>query len=234
VVATRQRDHESIHELKIRLAGSRPPIWRRVAVPSDATLAELHEIVQIAMGWLDCHLHQFRLKTGAQRPAAREVRQLMFAGKWDEVARLMRVDRTFTDLRVEDMDGEDERRFTISELCPQPKNKIIYEYDFGDGWEHTITVEKVHLPQESIRCPVCLKGKRACPPEDCGGIWGYYDMLEAVADPKHSEHATWRGWLPEDFDPEAFDLEEVNAMLATWRRHRRRRRSGSTAGCPRS
>ncbi|MCK4340155.1 MAG: plasmid pRiA4b ORF-3 family protein [Phycisphaerae bacterium] len=212
-----------VHELKITLRGSKPPIWRRVAVASDCTLAELHEIVQMVMGWMNEHLHQFRLKVAVKKPSSQELVQLMQSGRWDEIELRTRGERVFTDMSIEDLEDEDERRFTLGELCPKVKSKLLYEYDFGDGWEHTIAVVKVYPPEDGVHYPICLAGKRACPPEDCGGIWGYYEMLEAVGDPRHPEHEDFVDWLGDEFDPDTFDLEEANAVLRQWRRHPRLR-----------
>jgi len=212
-----------VYELRITLRGTKPPIWRRVAVPSDITLAELHDIIQIVMGWDDCHLHQFVVKCPERKPSSMQLRELLLKGMVGEMAELMRDERVFVDLSNEDLDmeGEDEREVRLRELCRKVKSKLLYEYDFGDGWEHTIEVQKIHPPEQGVRYPVCLAGKRACPPEDCGGAWGYYDMLEALADPKHERHEEIAEWMGTGFDPEAFDVEGINESLRRWRRHPR-------------
>jgi hypothetical protein len=171
--------------MKVTLRGSKPPIWRRLQVTSETTLAQLHRIVQHAMGWEGYHLYQFVVG-----------------------------DITYGDPRMlEEMDGEDARNATLAVIVPGEKFKFIYEYDFGDGWEHELLIEKI-LPFEGEKTyPVCLTGKRACPPEDCGGIWGYADFLEAIHDPHHPEHEEMLEWVGGAFDPEAFDPDEVNAEL---------------------
>ncbi|MFH1017390.1 MAG: plasmid pRiA4b ORF-3 family protein, partial [Pseudomonadota bacterium] len=116
----------------------------------------------------------------------------------------------------------DEDGVTLAEVCPNVKSRLIYEYDFGDGWEHVIDVQKISEPSEGVEYPACLGGENACPPEDSGGVWGYYEKLEAVADPRHEFHEEYREWLGEDFDPDAFDLDAVNAALAGWRKGARR------------
>lgn len=93
------------------------------------------------------------------------------------------------------------------------KSKFIYEYDLGDNWEHEILVEKIVSTAEKVNQPVCITGKRACPPEDCGGVWGYEEVLEAIQNPDHSEHEAMRQWLKEGFDPTVFDIEKVNQRL---------------------
>ena len=115
-----------------------------------------------------------------------------------------------------EMEGEDDDAVTLAEVCPKVKSKLTYEYDFGDGWEHTIEVQKIEEPKPGVEYPVCLAGKLACPPEDCGGIYGYYHMLDVVADADHEEHDDMAEWLGDDFDSDAFDIDEVNDMLAQW------------------
>lgn len=176
-----------IYQIKVTLKGSKPPIWRRLLVPSDITLAKLHHVIQAAMGWWDAHLHQFA------------------------------VGQTYYGEPHPDYDGwldmHDERRFRLNQIAPGEKSKFIYEYDFGDSWEHVILVEKV-LPREpGVAYPVCIKGRRACPPEDVGGIWGYAFFLEAIQDPEHAEHDMYLQWIGGEFDPEAFDVDEVNEAL---------------------
>ncbi len=194
---------QSIYEVRITLRGSKPPIWRRVATPSDITLGQLHEVIQIAMGWTDSHMHQFILpaKAGGGRLGAQ-----YFVTKvtpWGDPT---------------EMEGEDENVVTLAEVCRRVKSKLIYEYDFGDGWEHIIEVQKIVEPAPGVKYPVCLAGKKSCPPEDCGGVWGYYNLLHTVSDPKREDHEEMVEWLGDGFDPDAFNLEAVNAILAKWRK----------------
>jgi hypothetical protein len=186
-----------IHELKITLQGSKPPIWRRIAVPSDMRLNDLHEVIQVVMGWDDDHLHQFIVPNLQPRLMGRR-----------------NCERYLSDPRFELDDVEDESRVRLSDLAPAVKSKFIYEYDFGDSWEHLVEVVKICPPDEGVKYPVCLAGKLACPPEDCGGIWGYYDMLEVLKNPKHERYEELSEWIGEDFDPERFDIDEINAALA--------------------
>ena len=175
-----------VYQLKITLKGSKPPIWRRVQVASNTTLSELHKIIQVAMGWWDSHLHQFIIhgeNFGIPEP-----------------------DFDF-------MEVTSERGTKLSGVISDEKDKFIYEYDFGDSWEHVILVEKILPPDPNISYPICLKGKRACPPEDCGGIWGYNGFLEAIQDPDHPEHDDMLEWVGGEFDSEAFSLDEVNSRL---------------------
>jgi hypothetical protein len=178
-----------IYQLKITLNESKPPIWRRLLVSGNTTLAKLHRIIQEGMPWQDYHLHQFivgEVYYGVPSPE-----------DWHEV--------------------EDERRVRISQLAPQEKIKFTYEYDFGDDWLHTVLVEKSLPPDPEQKLPVCLKGKRACPPEDVGGIWGYDTFVEAIKNPEHDEHDDYLQWIGGMFDPEAFDLDAVNARLRKFR-----------------
>jgi hypothetical protein len=180
-----------VYQIKVTLRDSKPPIWRRLLVPGEVRLSQLHKILQVAMGWQNSHLHQF-------------------------VAGERRGDETFygvPDPDFNDLEVKDERRVRLRDIAPEAGAKFFYEYDFGDGWEHVLLVEKILPPDPSVRYPVCVKGKRACPPEDCGGVWGYADLLEALADPKHEQHQELRDWIGDDFDPEAFDLDSVNRQL---------------------
>ena len=211
----------NVFHLRITLNGTKPPIWRRVAVASDITLGQLHEVIQIVMGWTNSHLHQFMLKDTSLKQGPEAIARLTAEDRRDEIFTASRGIRVFVPCGPEcgglDLDGEDEDVFTLAVVCPKAKSKLTYQYDFGDGWEHIIEVQKIVEATEGIEYPVCLAGKKACPPEDCGGVWGYYDFLEAVADPKHEQHEDMLEWLGGPFDPEAFDLDEVNRMLAEWR-----------------
>ena len=177
-----------LNQLKITLRHSKPPIWRRVVVRADMTLACLHEVIQAAMGWTGSHMHQFRLG---------------------------RVYYGIPDPDFDDLGGEtlNEKQYTLADLAPVAKRKFIYEYDFGDSWEHVVLVEKVLPPDPAFKHPVCLTGANQRPPEDCGGIPGYYDLLTALADPKHKQHAALKEWVGGEWDGSRFSLEETNARL---------------------
>jgi hypothetical protein len=178
----------TLYRLKITLKSSKPPIWRRVVVRSDIKLDRLHQIIQLVMGWTDSHLHQFIVgRTFYGRP-----------------------DPEFADMGPEMLN---EKRFTVADLAPATKKKFIYEYDFGDGWQHDVLVEKVLPSDAGFKHPVCLGGANACPPEDCGGIWGYYNLLETLADPKHAEHEEMKNWLGGEWHAKRFELEETNEIL---------------------
>jgi hypothetical protein len=181
-----------LYQLKLTLRRSKPPIWRRVVVRADMTLDRLHNVIQIAMGWTDSHLHQFVAGSGFARTT------------------YGRPDPEFADMGSETLN---EKRFTVADLAPAARRKFSYEYDFGDSWEHEVVVEKVLPPDPALKHPACLAGANACPPEDCGGLWGYYNLLEILADPKHPEHEEMKEWIGGGCDPPEFDLDVVNAAL---------------------
>lgn len=182
---------QKTYQLKVALKGAKPPIWRRFLVDSAMTLAEFHDVLQIVMGWSDSHLHQFTAYGVAYGIPDPEF----------------------------DLEGvHDERKVKLAQILGHEKDAMVYEYDFGDGWTHKITLEKILPFDAAVPLPACIKAKGACPPEDVGGLWGYYALLESLKDPQHPEYEENREWLGEDFDPDAFDLDEVNAQLAAhWR-----------------
>lgn len=179
----------SIYQLKVTLKGIRPPIWRRFLIASTASLADVHIVLQIVMGWTDSHLHEFA--KGRDRYGV--------------------PDEDFP------ADIYDEAKYRLDQLLKEEKEKLIYTYDFGDGWEHDVVLEKILPFETGAKLPLCLKGSRACPPEDVGGTPGYEMFLEAISDPEHPEHASMLEWIADDtgniFDPERFDLAEVNELL---------------------
>ncbi|MBI5629894.1 MAG: plasmid pRiA4b ORF-3 family protein [Elusimicrobia bacterium] len=181
------------YQLKVTLDGIEPPIWRRLAVPSDINMKKLHEVLQVAMGWTNSHLHQFI------------VGKTYYGIPDDEV--------------VGPEETKDERRYTLAQLAKGKGSKLVYEYDFGDGWEHLIAVEDVRPVEGKAAHPVCLDGARACPPEDVGSIPGYENFLAAIKDPKHPEHEDMVEWIGRPFDPEAFTVEAVSMELREWRKH---------------
>ena len=168
--------------LKITLEGSEPAIWRRVEVNDNLTFFQLHRVIQQAMGWGDYHLHEFDV--ARQRVGTRSAEDAMFMER-DEII--------------------PERSTRLGQLLGR-RRKFRYWYDFGDDWWHTIAVEK-HLPADPAAAPAQLvAGENACPPEDCGGIWGYADLLDTLRDPASEGYADACQWIGDDFDPTAFDL----------------------------
>jgi hypothetical protein len=178
------RAYTNIIRLKVTLRGVKPPVWRRLLMPGTMTLGQLHTAIQAAMGWHDSHLHVFDIGGEA-----------------------------FGDRRSVD-DVADEKRPTLNDLLRSSAVLFRYTYDFGDNWEHTIAFEKSELAVEGETYPVCIAGKRNCPPEDCGGVWGYQQLLGILADPKHPEYADQVHWIGEEFDPNEFNLERANSVLA--------------------
>jgi hypothetical protein len=196
MVGTRKQQSASatsarIYHLRVSLEGIEPIIWRRLQVPGEATLGWLHVVIQVAMGWTNSHLHQFN------------------AGKRLYSDPSFELDEFEDDPRV-----LDENKTAIHEIVPRAKSAFAYEYDFGDSWDHRITVEKI-LDQDPTAetFAQCLDGEHACPPEDCGGVWGYEDLLKIIRDPKHEEYESMMEWLGGKFNPKAFDRDKVNKCL---------------------
>lgn len=180
---------EKVYQFKITLKGIKPPIWRRILVPETYTFWDLHVAIQDAMGWLDMHLHDFEIFSPS---AGRKV----IIGIPDEDFEIAR--KTLAGWKHK-----------ISGYFSMENKKAEYVYDFGDDWEHTVNLEKI-LPQEAeVNYPVCTAGKRSCPPEDCGGVWGYGDLLEIIANHDDERYEEMLEWLGEDFDPEYFDVTEI-------------------------
>ncbi|HEY5960498.1 MAG TPA: plasmid pRiA4b ORF-3 family protein [Polyangiaceae bacterium] len=177
-----------LHQLKVTLEGLKPAIWRRVVVPSEFTLFDLHVVIQVAMGWENCHLHDFTI--------GRRQYALPDPDGFDH--------------------SLNEADVTLAEVAG-PRSKFKYQYDFGDSWIHVILVEKI-LDNLEVPFPSCTGGARACPPEDSGGAWGYEEKLEALADPDDEAGEELREWMGEDFDPERFEIDAVNrGLLAAFR-----------------
>ena len=174
----------TIVSLKVTLRGTKPPIWRRLLMPDTMTLDDLHQAIQAAMGWDDCHLHAFDIDG-----------------------------RQYGDRQTVD-DVADENRLTLKGLLKSGVARFAYTYDFGDNWEHTVAIEKTRPAIDGEAYPLCVAGKRACPPEDCGGPWGYQHLLEVLADPDHPDYADQKEWVDEDFTPDHFDTVAANAVLA--------------------
>jgi hypothetical protein len=185
---TKSPEPTRIYQIKVTLKESEPPIWRRIQVKGDVTLYRLHRILQTVMGWEDCHLHEFLI--------ARQ-----YYGSPEEDAH-------------GDGRTKSDRRYRLNQVAPRAGVRFTYEYDFGDCWQHLLLVEKVLPPEDGVRYPRCLEGGQAAPPEDVGGIWGYYTFLEHVRDPQCQEHDTALDWVGSEFDPEAFDLAAANRELA--------------------
>ncbi|MFA5343954.1 MAG: plasmid pRiA4b ORF-3 family protein [Kiritimatiellia bacterium] len=180
---------ENAIQFKVALRYIRPPIWRRIVLPDNYTLGQLHDAIQVAMGWQDCHLHAFRF--GDVHYTSQQA------------------------CEMGEMDMENEKTLFLSRVVTRAKQKFIYEYDFGDSWLHEVVVEKILPFDPQMKYPVCLAGARACPPEDCGSFPGYGDILEALKAPnKTDEQKELLEWLGDGYDPERFDLDTLNRRLA--------------------
>jgi hypothetical protein len=173
----------SMYQLKVTLRDIRPPIWRRLEVRSDITLARLHDAIQDSMGWTDTHLHQFECDG--------ELFGTPSADDWADI--------------------QSERRVRLDELLQHPKQQLEYVYDFGDSWRHRVVLEKVLPTPAGKKAPVphCTGGRRACPPEDCGGVPGYRHLLHVLASPRDPEHSEMLEWVGGHFDPEAFEAPDA-------------------------
>ncbi|MFR9777807.1 plasmid pRiA4b ORF-3 family protein [Micromonospora sp. MS34] len=176
-----------VQQIKVSLRGARPPIWRRLEVPADVSLARLHTLIQLAFGWHDSHLHVFETPYGS-------------FGRPDP-----------------ELGHRAASRVTLEQVAPAVGDRLRYTYDFGDNWEHDVLVEKVLGRDASVTYPRCVGGRRAAPPEDCGGVWGYAELMEILSDPSHPEHQERLDWLDLDdaagFDPARFDAKAVTAAL---------------------
>ncbi len=183
---TAARAGDGIVTLTVTLRGTSPRVWRRLEVPASLTLDRLHEILVTAMGWLDYHLHAFDIE--GRRYGVPD----------------------------DDFDFDDtlpEEQVVLGDLARADVRRFTYEYDFGDGWLHDIVLEAVGEALPGVEYPRCVAGERACPPEDCGGIPGFYAFVEAMADPGHPEHKDFAVWYGGEFDAEAFSAEQVSSLL---------------------
>ena len=186
-----------VFQLKVTLLGTMPPIWRRLLVPANLTLAQLHDVLQTVMGWQDYHMHEFCI---GQRHFGEPNPEDEFMGM---------------------PPVENEHTAHLSNLLRRVGAKATYTYDFGDSWEHGIVLEKRLPADPAMAYPVCTGGEYACPPEDCGGIPGFYDLLDALGDPTHEQHEELQDWVEENYDPDIFSIDDVNRMLMPMRRRRR-------------
>ncbi|MHB8658947.1 MAG: plasmid pRiA4b ORF-3 family protein [Solirubrobacteraceae bacterium] len=175
-------------QVKLSLRGvSEPPVWRRLLLPANMRLDRFHDVIQTALGWTDTHLHVFSTDGGEYGVPDPE------------------------------LGYRDERRARLEQVLREPGDRIRYTYDFGGDWEHDIEFEKHVNVDPDAQLPACVGGKGGCPPEDCGGVWGYADLKASLASPDHEEHGGMLEWLgldsASDFDPAACDPAETNDVL---------------------
>jgi hypothetical protein len=180
--------YKKVFQFKIQLKHVKPPIWRRILVPENYTFWDLHVAVQDSMGWVDYHLHEFNI----QNP---------LTGKEDRIG--------MPDDDYPDAEMISEKDCTIKTYFTKENIVAMYVYDFGDDWEHDIIFEKILQRDTDIKYPACTAGKRACPPEDCGGPFGYMGLLEALNNPDHENHESMVEWIGDDFDSETFNPKSV-------------------------
>lgn len=175
-----------IATLRIELDGTEPPIWREVEVPTSVTLKALHDIVQVTMGWFDYHLWEMAIDD--------QVYRVTMDDDWEASS------------------GKDASRMRLRDVLTGGQIKIAYTYDFGDDWRHTLMLSDIRQGDPATAYPRFIAGGRNCPPEDCGGITGFYEMLDARSDPTHEEHAEISEWL-DDYDPEELDVFPIEVAL---------------------
>ncbi len=186
---------ERMYLLKVRLLDIEPEIWRRFVVPASITLDRLHDVIQIVMGWTDSHLHEFTI------------------GK-----------KRYTEYPQEREDGLECGKYRFGDLVKQKNRKILYLYDFGDSWMHELILEENHYFNPRLQNEiVCLDGARACPPEDVGGIPGYFDFCSVLADPGNEDYKRLMEWSGGHYDSEEFDTDMVNWELMKYLRWSRDR-----------
>lgn len=173
-----------VYKFDLSLNGISPAIWRKILVPESFSFWDLHVAIQDSMGWLDCHLHTFQFG----KPRSR-----------DRIEIGIPLDESFDG--VETLPGW---HVSIPEFFAAVGDRCIYEYDFGDGWEHTVILEAIMLAEKRRRYPRCSDGERACPPEDCGGVGGYYNVLEVISGPQDDEYEDMIEWLGGKYNPEKF------------------------------
>ncbi len=179
-----------ILRFKVELLGIKPPIWRRIEIPASYMFWDLHVAIQDAMGWWDQHLHMFRI-------AGPDESEVVLIGIPDESP---------VEGDPEILPGSEVR---VMEYLFEPGGRGMYEYDFGDGWEHEILLEDILPRKKSEKYPRCLSGARACPPEDCGGVTGYKELIKIIDDRSHEEYDEMMQWLGGSYDPDAFDANAV-------------------------
>ncbi len=174
-----------LYQLKISLKHVTPPIWRRFVVKGSIKFYDLHAVIQEIMGWMNSHLHQFIINDEYYAPTFEDIEQI----------------------------GINYKRIKLNDFIFKEGQKFIYEYDFGDGWEHILVLEKITDDNAYPNTPVCLSGKRNCPPEDCGGVGGYENLLKTIKNPKDPEYANMIEWLGGKFDSEFINIERINDFL---------------------
>jgi Plasmid pRiA4b ORF-3-like protein len=184
-----KKKDKKVYQFKITLQDMKPPIWRRIQVPESYTFWDMHVAIQDAMGWTDTHLHHFEIVN-------------LLTGVKEEIG--IPDEEGITDIEI-----HAGWKKNIADYFTNDNSKAHYVYDYGDNWEHAIKLEKILDPKEGVHYPMCIAGARACPPEDCGGVGGYEEFLEAIMDPNHEGYDEMLEWAGGDFDPDHFDPDDV-------------------------
>jgi Plasmid pRiA4b ORF-3-like protein len=186
MAARKKRATPKLYELHVELEDIQPRIWRKILVPGSIRLTQLHDLLQLVMGWTNSHLHSFQFgkKVFSSRPT-----------------------------ELEELNMLDEAKHTLEGVLGDSFSEFVYEYDFGDSWHHHIQVKLVSKPNTEWFYPLCIAGERAAPPDDVGGAPGYMEFLAAIKNPKHPEHESMLIWIGGAFDPEGFDLNAINRTL---------------------
>lgn len=177
------------HQFLIVLTQTDPLIWRRIQVPARYSFWDLHVAIQDAMGWLDCHLHEFQLLP----PDRGRVERIGIPG--DEF--------------IDERPCRPGWKVRVSENVREGMAPMLYVYDFGDDWRHVVVYEGAVPAADDVKYPRCVAGARKCPPEDCGGVHGFVEFLTAIGDLKHGEHSALLRWAGGRFDPAEFDPKAV-------------------------
>jgi hypothetical protein len=181
------KKYERVYQFKITLNKLKPVVWRRIQVPENYSFWDLHVAVQDAMGWQDSHLHDFTVLN-------------------PRLHKKERIGIPDDDFESEILPGWERN---ITDYFSMENNTAAYVYDYGDNWEHRVQLEKILTRTNKTKYPCCIDGERACPPEDCGGVNGYVEFLEAIMDPKHQQHEDMLNWAGQNFEPEAFVANNV-------------------------
>ncbi len=190
-MAARKRTAPKVYELHVELEDIEPLIWRRILVPAAILLPELHDLLQLVMGWTNSHLHSFEIGDRAFSSAGADLEELQMLN---------------------------ERKYALEAVLGDSIREFVYGYDPGDSWRHRIKVQSIAKPNADWSYPLCIAGARAAPPDDVGGVSGYEEFLSAINNPKHEEHHSMLVWIGGAFDPEGFDLNEINRTLRLGRR----------------
>lgn len=180
---------DTIYQIKATIKSCKPPIWRRFVLPDSTSLHSLYKVLQVLFRWEDYHLHEFTIEGEAYGIPDPEEDPF-----WEK-------------------EVIDERKIVLSKVAKKVGRHFDYWYDFGDNWHHDVVIEKIMQNQTPMKHPRCIGGKRASPPENVGGVWGYKYFLDAINDPKHEEHDEKLEWIGGEFDPEEFDIDGINENL---------------------